>query len=116
HLAGLGAVNSMQFTAMNTVTLKDLDVARASSGNSMLSMVQMLGMSLGVTSAAALLAAFTGWLDVGTGAASLSAFRAAFVTIGVLTVASAGIFWQLADEQPPAPGSAERATRSRELG
>ena len=116
HLAGLGAVNSMQFTAMNTVTLKDLDVARASSGNSMLSMVQMLGMSLGVTSAAALLAAFTGWLDVGTGAASLPAFRAAFVTIGVLTVASAGIFWQLADEQPPAPGSAERATRSRELG
>ena len=53
---------------------------------------------------------------MGAGAASLPAFRAAFVTIGVLTVASAGIFWQLADEQPPAPGSAERATRSRELG
>ncbi|MDR0274381.1 MAG: multidrug transporter subunit MdtD [Burkholderiaceae bacterium] len=107
QLACLGAVNSMQFTSMNTVTLKDLDAARASSGNSMLSMVQMLGMSLGVTSAAALLAAFTGWLDAGTGAAALPAFRATFVTIGLLTMASAGIFWQLAEDparkQPAGP-------------
>ena len=98
QLACMGAVNSMQFTCMNTVTLKDLDAARASSGNSMLSMVQMLGMSLGVTSAAALLAAYTGWLDAGAGAAALPAFRATFVTIGLLTMASAGIFWQLAEE------------------
>jgi len=98
QLACMGAVNSMQFTGMNAVTLKDLGAAHASSGNSMLSMVQMLGMSLGVTTAAALLAAYTGWLDAGTGAAALPAFRATFVTIGLLTLASAGIFWQLAEE------------------
>ena len=32
-LAVLGAINSLQFTAMNTVTLIDLDDASASSGN-----------------------------------------------------------------------------------
>ena len=38
QLASFGAVNSMQFTAMNTVTLRDLDSHMASSGNSLLSM------------------------------------------------------------------------------
>ena len=95
QMALFGAVNSMQFTAMNTVTLRDLDAARASSGNSMLSMVQMLGMSLGVTCGAALLGAFTQWLGTQGAAHSLGAFRASFVAIGAITMASAGIFWQL---------------------
>ena len=43
-----GAVNSLQFTAMNTITLKDLDGSMASSGNTLLSKVQMLAMSMGV--------------------------------------------------------------------
>ena len=59
QLSLLGIVNSLQFTAMNTLTLKDLDGPEASSGNSMLSMVQMLAMSLAVAAAAGLLAAFT---------------------------------------------------------
>ena len=41
QLVAFGAVNSLQFTAMNTVTLRDLDEAIASSGNGLLSMVQM---------------------------------------------------------------------------
>ena len=48
QLAAFGGVNSMQFTAMNSVTLKDLTAGIASSGNSLLSMVQMLAMSMGV--------------------------------------------------------------------
>ena len=36
QLAVFGAVNSLQFTAMNTVTLKDLGHDMASSGNSLL--------------------------------------------------------------------------------
>ncbi|MEK8044359.1 MFS transporter, partial [Burkholderia contaminans] len=35
HLALFGGFNSMQFTAMNTLTLKDLGTGGASSGNSL---------------------------------------------------------------------------------
>ena len=94
QMALFGAVNSMQFTAMNAVTLKDLAPARAASGNSLFSMVQMLGMSLGVTCAAALLVAFSGWFSEG-GGHGLPVFRAAFAAIGVMTMGSAAIFWQL---------------------
>ncbi|MDO5623333.1 MAG: multidrug transporter subunit MdtD [Pseudomonadota bacterium] len=101
QMAVFGAVNSVQFTAMNTVSLKDLAPAQAASGNSLFSMVQMLGMSLGVTCASALLHAFSDWLGTGTGADALPAFRAALVAIGLMTMASAAIFWQLADERQP---------------
>ena len=53
QLAAFGAVNSLQFTAMNTVTLKDLEHGMASSGNSLLSMVQMVAMGMGVAAAGA---------------------------------------------------------------
>lgn len=100
-LGVFGAINSLQFTAMNTVTLKDLDMADASSGNSMLSMVQMLAMSLGVTVAAALLSTFGQWLDAQGGHGTLDVFRATFLGIGVVTAASSWIFWQLeADGHP----------------
>lgn len=106
-----GAANSIQFTAMNTVTLRDLDAAGAGSGNSLFSMVQMLSMSLGVTVAGALLAAFSGYFGRATPDEALSAFRATFVCIGLITCASAWIFWQLAPGirggQPPTePGEA----------
>jgi EmrB/QacA subfamily drug resistance transporter len=97
QLALFGIVNSMQFTAMNTVTLKDLTGPGASSGNSLLSMVQMLSMSLGVASAGGLLSTF---VDVfGSGPAhALPAFHATFICVGLITVVSAWIFWQLSDE------------------
>ena len=65
QLAFFGGVNSIQFTAMNTLTLKDLGTGGASSGNSLFSLVQMLSMSLGVTIAGAVLATFTGMLPQG---------------------------------------------------
>ena len=107
QMALFGAVNSVQFTAMNTVSLKDLEPAHAASGNSLFSMVQMLGMSLGVTCAAALLKAFTDGLDVGAGAQALPAFRATFVAIGVMTMASAAIFWQLGRDNTNRPTRTE---------
>jgi hypothetical protein len=96
-LALLGIVNSLQFTAMNTLTLKDLDGAGASSGNSMLSMVQMLAMSLAVAAAAGLLAAFT---DTFGHERQLTVFHATFMCVGLLTTASAWIFWQLPNDDP----------------
>ena len=112
QLALFGAVNSMQFTAMNTVTLRDLDSAMASSGNSLLSMVQMLAMSMGVAAAGAVLAAFTSFFGTGEAAQTLHSFQATFACMGLITLASAGIFWQLsptvyvvkAAESPDASG------------
>jgi EmrB/QacA subfamily drug resistance transporter len=100
QLAFLGAVNSLQFTAMNTLTLKDLEGVLASSGNSLLSMVMMLSISLGVAAAGALLATFAGLYDSTEGARPLAAFQATFVSMGLITAASASIFWQLPPEVP----------------
>ena len=98
QLAAFGAVNSMQFTAMNTVTLRDLDSPMASSGNSLLSMVQMLAMSMGVAAAGAVLAAFTSFFGSAGTLQTLQAFQATFACMGLITLASAGIFWQLSPD------------------
>ena len=95
QLALFGAVNSMQFTAMNTITLKDMDGSAASSGNSLLSMVQMLAMSLGVAVAASVLSGFTGYFTPPGATQTLNAFHATFIVMGLVTMASAWIFWQL---------------------
>jgi hypothetical protein len=92
QFAVFGAVNSLQFTAMNTLALRDLDGDLASGGNSLLSMVMMLSMGLGVAVAGGLLGAFgsgTGRLE------TLDAFRWSFVCVGVVTMTSAAIFAQL---------------------
>lgn len=51
-------INSLRFSAMNTLTLKDLPDRLASSGNSLLSMVMQLSMSLGVSVAGILIGSF----------------------------------------------------------
>lgn len=99
HLALFGAANSMQFTAMNTLTLKDLDSSLASSGNSLLSMIMMLSMSLGVAAAGGLLTTFSALLGHdAAGGKTLSAFHASFLCMGLITAASAWIFWQLSSD------------------
>ena len=93
QFAVFGAVNSLQFTAMNTLALRDLSGPEASAGNSLLSMVMMLAMSLGVATAGGLLGAFSG--EPVDATPVLAAFRWTFVCIGALTLASAAIFAQL---------------------
>ena len=78
---------------MNTLALRDLGGPEASAGNSLLSMVMMLAMSLGVATAGGLLGAFSG--EPSGDAPVLAAFRWTFVCIGALTLASAAIFAQL---------------------
>ena len=104
-----GAVNSFQFTAMNTVTLRDLDAGGAGSGNSLFSMVQMLSMSLGVTVAGALLGVFSGYFGAPApaGVEAVRAFQATFVCIGVITCISASIFWHLAPQIKDASGTGD---------
>ena len=98
QLLAFGAFNSLQFTAMNTVTLRDLSVEMASSGNSLFSMVQMLAMSLGVAAASMVLAGFSDVFGKATPLDTLHAFQATFAGMGLLTVASALIFWHLPPE------------------
>ncbi len=96
QLLFFGTVNSIQFTAMNTLTLKDLDSKLASSGNSLFSMIQMLAMSFAVAAAGALLSTFAGHYGASAdGSYALQAFRATFVCMGIITCSSAWIFWQL---------------------
>jgi EmrB/QacA subfamily drug resistance transporter len=95
HLGLMGAVNSLQFTAMNAVTLIDLDDASAASGNSLLSVVAQLSLSLGVACAAALLGGFTDDVTRGEVSSLLGAFQMTFLSVGVLSMLAAGIFLQL---------------------
>lgn len=101
HLGLMGAVNSLQFTAMNAVTLIDLDDASAASGNSLLSVVAQLSLSLGVACAAALLGGFTDDVTSGSGEVSsvLGAFQLTFLSVGVLSMLAAGIFLQLSPKE-----------------
>ncbi len=98
QLAVFGAVNSLQFTVMNSVTLRDLDRALASPGNSLLSMVMMLATGFGAAAAGSLLAAFSDHL--GGAANATAALHATFVCVGAITLTSTLIFWQLADIAP----------------
>lgn len=98
QFAIFGAANSLQFTAMNTLTLKDLGPEHASSGNSLLSMVQMVSMSFGVAAAAALLTAFTQMLAAVQPLQLLRAFHLTFLCVGAITMASTWIFSQLSGE------------------
>jgi len=95
QFAFFGAVNSLQFTAMNTLALRDLDGELASSGNSLLSMVMMLAMSLGVAVAGGLLGAFGGGAVEPERLGALTAFKWSFICVGLVTLTSAAIFAQL---------------------
>lgn len=103
QLACFGAVNSLQFTAMNTLTLKDLDPAHASSGNGLLSMTQMLALGMGVAAGGAVLGAFTALFGSGTPAQALQSLHATYICMGLITLASAGIFAQLKPSESAVP-------------
>ena len=99
-----GGFNSMQFSAMNSVTLKDLEGEHASAGNSLLSMVQMLAMGIGVALAGALLSGYSEmWLADPNKA--MLAIHATFVTVALMTLAATLVYSQLDNDEPvkPAP-------------
>ncbi|WP_137223085.1 multidrug transporter subunit MdtD [Shewanella sp. MEBiC00475] len=97
-LAILGAINSLQFTAMNAVTLIDLDDVNASSGNSLLSVVGQLSLSLGVACAGALLGGFSAEVGSDDMTTVLQAFQRTFVTVGIMAMLAATIFSQLSKD------------------
>jgi EmrB/QacA subfamily drug resistance transporter len=104
-LAVFGASNSMQFAAMNSVTLKGLSIKDAGSGNSLFSMVQMLAIGLGVSIGGSLVQLFQGLFSAATG------FRLSFVCMGVVTLLSGVVFRRL-DPAPRANPPARTGTRN----
>ena len=95
QLGLIGAINSLQFTAMNTITLIGLHDREASSGNSLLAVVVQLAMSLGVATAGALLGGFTQDTPGAGSEAVQRAFQLTFWCIGGISALAAAIFLQL---------------------
>ena len=101
QLLVFGLINSMQFTAMNALTLSELDAATASSGNSLLSVVMQFSMSLGVATSSLFLLLYSGGpvdrhAQAGAaGADLLPAFHLTYVSIGAMAALAAFIFSQL---------------------
>ncbi|PZL87279.1 MFS transporter, partial [Pantoea sp. ARC270] len=86
----LGMAMSTQFTAMNTITLADLDDDNASGGNSVLAVTQQLAISFGVAVSAAVLRFYQEFET-----STISQFHATFLTMGVITVFSGLTFMLL---------------------
>jgi EmrB/QacA subfamily drug resistance transporter len=97
HLGIFGVFNSMQFTAMNSVTLIDLNNDQASSGNSLLSVIMQVSITCGVAMAAALLNGFNAVAEgaAKTGALPLGVFHSTFLCVGAFTAVTALIFSQV---------------------
>ena len=89
----IGLGNSLQFTAMNTLSIADLRPDQNSSGNSLLSVNMQLSTSFGIAIGALLLKTFS--LDGISHGDLHTAFRYTFVAVGSITFASALIFSRL---------------------
>lgn len=90
----MGACNSMQFSAMNTITIGDLEGAQTSSGNSLMAVNQQLAISFGIAFGAAVLNLLRERLQFDT----LAAFQATYWVLGILTILSGLYFLRLKPE------------------
>ncbi len=87
----MGGCNSLQFSAMNTITIGDLKGTQTSSGNSLMAVNQQLAMSFGLAFGAAVLVVFSDRLHLATTAA----FTSTFWVMGILTILSGLYFLRL---------------------
>lgn len=93
-IAILGFFNSIQFTAMNSISIADLREYHTSSGNSLVSVNQQLAIGFGIAFGLIVLKLFKG--DVMLIHNEIhNAFRYTFLVIGILTILSALVFRRL---------------------
>lgn len=90
----MGACNSLQFSAMNTITIGDLQGAQTSSGNSLMAVNQQLAISFGIAFGAAVLTLLRERLHMDT----LTAFHTTYWLLGILTIISGLYFLRLKPE------------------
>lgn len=90
----MGILNSIQFTAMNSISISNLKKSQNSSGNSLLSVNQQLAIGFGIALGLTTLQIIqnTAWISHGS---NHRGFQVTFVFIGVMTVLSALIFTRL---------------------
>ena len=93
-LAVLGFFNSIQFTAMNTISISDLRNYQTSSGNSLLSVHQQLAVGFGIAFGLLVLKVFEKQVSL-TGGEIHNAFRYTFLVMGIITILSGFIFRRL---------------------
>lgn len=88
-----GAANSIQMTAMNTITIADLNNDTASTGNSLLAIMQQLSNSFGISIAALILGLMK---TVESAEYTVThAFKYTFIIIGIVTALSSFVFSSL---------------------
>lgn len=92
HFFVFGILNSLQFVAMNSLTLSELSAHQASSGNSFLSMVMMLSMSIGIALSGSLIQFF---MDSSIDHKVVDAFHYTLVCLGMINIITAMIFSHL---------------------
>ncbi|WP_193564703.1 MULTISPECIES: DHA2 family efflux MFS transporter permease subunit [Psychrobacter] len=90
----MGACNSMQFSAMNTITIGDLEGSQTSSGNSLMAVNQQLAISFGIAFGATILSVFSDRLNFEI----VSAFHATYYVLGIITIISGLSFLRLKPE------------------
>ncbi|SDL38976.1 MFS transporter [Pedobacter antarcticus] len=93
-IAILGFFNSIQFTAMNTISIADLRQYHTSSGNSLISVNQQLAIGFGIAFGLIVLKIFQGDVTLINDQIH-NAFRYTFLVVGVLTIISGLIFRRL---------------------
>ncbi|WP_207535655.1 MFS transporter [Desertivirga arenae] len=93
-IAVLGFFNSIQFTAMNTISIADLRQYHTSSGNSLVSVNQQLAIGFGVAFGLIVLKIFQGDEKLIQNEIH-NAFRYTFLVVGLLTFLSGLIFRRL---------------------
>lgn len=89
-----GAFTSIQMTSMNTISLSDLNDNQASGGNSLLTIMQQLSVSFGISIAALILAFYKDQMDFYHGDL-VSAFHYTLITLAGLTALSSLTFTKL---------------------
>lgn len=90
-----GTVNALRFSTMNNLTIRDLPDQLTSSGNSLLSMIMQLSMSLGVTVAGVLLGLFSHHILHVSGTVLSQIFMDTYIWMAVVIALPALIFWHV---------------------
>ena len=93
-LLALGVCNSLQYSAMNTLTIADLRPQQTASGSSLMAVNQQLAISFGIAIGALLLNLFSD----GRTQDVHPAFRYTFVLVGSITFLSSWVFTRLHDD------------------
>jgi EmrB/QacA subfamily drug resistance transporter len=105
-LALAGFARSMHFTSANTLAYADVAKAQVSQASTLSTVVQQVGMSLGVSFGALVLSLARGE----TASLTPDRFTVPFLVVGAITLLAAPIYWRLPADAGAAIGGARRAT------